>query len=348
MRIRIFAALLVVAGFMSPSLHGQQVIEALGVARMTGEPSPKDKEDAETDALRQMLAKSLAACLPAGASPRLAADAVKKLAPAQAREFFTSWQILRARERRGYCDVTIQGEVNQAAFAQWLGGFKEDDKIKKLRLLIAIPETHVASPLPDPAGETTMIDVFTQAGFRLNQGEVARVKAHPEIIRRALKGDMVDLLKLAPELHVDLVMIGEALSDRTTAGNLAPGMFYCEGQIEARIIMVDTGDILASGRAKGNATHLALATAHKAAIEAAAKTLGHDLLGKLLVADHGAQARGSVALVVNNVSFKQKVQLKKLLKELPGVNEVAERSSTKTGIEIDVTTDAALEDVVVA
>jgi len=247
-------------------------------------------------------------------------------------------QIISERSRSGYYEIKIIASPKQSQIIAWSDQFKGDPPIKKLRMMVVIPEHHLQNPIPDPAGETEMIRLMVQEGFRVvDQAQVKTIR-DKDLVKRAIKGDQKELLAIAQSFGAELLLVGEAFSQdvRSVAGRLPA----CRARIEARIVQCDTADILSAGDAEDGAEDLSPAVAAKAALRKASARLYEKLASDILTRPAPVSSR--IRVILAGCSFEDKLVFKRLLQSLKElINEVQELSFQDSRAEFDIITSAA-------
>ncbi len=321
-----------------PNQSPSQRIEAVGKLYTEGDPQPHDKDAAVASALRRIVIITLEQTSASAPSLRLAKSALEKLDLAALGEFFASRDIVYEKSRRGYYEVNVGAVPKLEAIKSWSAQFQADPPIKKLRVMIVIPEQHLLNPIPDPAGETEMIRRFVLEGFRVvDQAQVKTIR-DKDLVKRAIKEDPKELLAIAQNWGAELLLIGEAFSQDVRPATRAAA---CRARIEARILQCDTAEILSAGDAEAGAEDSAPAVAAKAALRNAATVLFEKLVTDLLVRNSGAQARSRVRVILAGADFEQKLLFKRLLEGLKNlILETEEVSFMESRAEFDVVTPA--------
>lgn len=294
-------------------------------------------------ALRKALTDAAQKKQPDAGAIRLLSAALDKLDLATLRKCFASHQTAQEKKRRGYYEVKVVSVLKMDELQKLLDSVaKTDSPLKKMRVMIVIPESHLARPIPDPAGETEMIRRFISEGFRvIDQKQIETIR-EKDMVKRAAKGDPKELMAIAQGWGAELLLVGEAFSqDVPVDRSLVGAQSGCRARIEARIIQCDTGDILSADDGEGGATDLSPAVAAKAAIRAAAVKLGDKMLAALVVNNSGKASRERVRIVLSGADFESKLLFKTMLEGMKDqVSEVEEVSFQESRAEIDVVTSA--------
>lgn len=332
-------ALVPVALAQEPSPASAQRIEAVGKITPAGVAQAHEKDIARAQALRKIALTVLERKAPGVPAQRLCKAALDKLDLPTLQAFFTSQDTVYEKTRSGYYEVKVGAVPKTDKIESWAEPFLKDPPIKKLRIMIVIPEQHLQRPIPDPAGETEMTNRFVKEGFRVVDRAQVQTIRDKDMVKRAMKNDPKELLAIAQTWGAELLLIGEAFSQDATPIAAAAA---CRARIEARIIMCDTGDILAAGDAEAGAQDASPAVAAKAALRNAATILFEKLVTDILVQNTGAQARSRVRVVLAGADFEQKLTFKGVLEGLKEiVSETEEVSYLEARAEFDVVTAAS-------
>lgn len=339
-----FALAMAAAGSQAAAAQATLQLESVGVVRPAGDAQPHDREEALAIALRGAIVE--AAQKKGSIAPpaqRLLRAAVDKLDAAGLDRFFESRQVVQERKRRGYYEVKVASVVKLEELQKLVdAATKGDSPLKKMRVMIVIPEHHLARPIPDPAGETEMIRMFIREGFRvIDQKQVETIR-HKDLVKRAAKEDPKELVAIAQGWGAELLIVGEGFSqdvpvDRSLVGASAG----CRARIEARVIQCDTADILTANDGEGGGVDLSPAVAAKAALRSAAAKMADKMLADLLVNGHGQASRGRIRIVLAGADFESKLLFRKMLEGITElVAEAEEVSFQESRAEIDVVTTA--------
>lgn len=156
---------------------------------------------------------------------------------------------------------------------------------KRPTVMVIIRESHVARETPllpsriiDPAGETEVIKRLLAENFKVVDSEYVQVMKTDEVRGTRLFGSLKTSTRYAADKKVDVLIYGEALSER---GAVLGDFEGCRGRIELKAVKVRTDEVLLADSAEGGATDLAESVAGKKAIQQAANRLADRFLYKL-------------------------------------------------------------------
>jgi hypothetical protein len=240
------------------------------------------------------------------------------------------------RSRSGYYEIKVIAAPKRDEIMIWCAPYQKEPVIKKSRIMIVIPEQHLRNPIPDPAGETEMIRLMVQEGFRVvDQAQVKTIRDR-DVVTRSIKGDPKELLAIAQSWGAELLLIGEAFSQDVRSVTPLPA---CRARIEARILQCDTAEILSAGDGEAGAEDLSPAVAAKAALRKAAAVLYDKLAFDILT--RAAPAHSRVRVILAGCSFEDRLLFKRLLQGLKELlSEIQEISFQDGRAEFDIDTTA--------
>jgi len=170
------------------------------------------------------------------------------------------------------------------------------------RLLVLLPETHLNRIVPDPAGETELVEWLLACGFPVASAEYEGVEAPTPAaqwdsetdvrIRRPNLRDGVQWLISARSIFsfatggmskdadklleiADVLVLGQGISERASTRS---GIQSCKARLELKAIDIKTGEILLSKSTYGAGLDVAEHIAGKRALQAAGRQMAIDLI----------------------------------------------------------------------
>lgn len=182
------------------------------------------------------------------------------------------------------------------------------DQLKGLerpRLLVLLPESHLNRIVPDPAGETELVEWLLACGFPVASAEYAGIEAPTPVaqwdseadvrIRRPNLRDGVQWLISSRSIHsfvtggmskdadklleiADVMILGQGISER--ASNRS-GIQSCKARLELKAIDIKTGEVLLAKSTYGAGLDVAEHIAGKRALQAAGRQMAIDLIPEL-------------------------------------------------------------------
>lgn len=152
-------------------------------------------------------------------------------------------------------------------------------RFPKVRIMVVIPETHILRRVPDPAGETEIIRVFTEAGYQVvDQTQVAAIRYTPQV-EAALRNPTGPEARALTAAHgADILIVGEAFSETTRRTQIG---WSARARVEARAVVIRDARIIAAHGAHAGGIDPAELIAGKIALRKAGGLVGEYLLDKI-------------------------------------------------------------------
>lgn len=301
-----------------PAADAQILITATGSAQITGGDLALAKENARRAAMRTALEEGVGYYITARTQienfAMIHSQVVEQVGGLAAIK-----QIVKENQNASRYDVTLVVAVSPIPL---LNIIRQNGILRQWRVMVVIPEVHIRSPAPDPAGETEFIRQFSDAGFKtVDPAAYAAVRrTDAEIFKSAAARK-----KLAKQTGADIMILGEAFSERAqdASGGMMNGLVGCNARIEAKAIAVDTGEIFyADGFNSIVPTlHTSEIVAGKKAIQTAAQDLAQKFLLKLVT--RLASLSRPKTIVVHGLATPERArEFEKALGKLKGVGRV--------------------------
>jgi len=204
----------------------------------------------------------------------------------------------------------------------------ERDPVLSKSIVVMIPETHtrrrVETRIPDPAAETEIIRVLVEHGFNVvDQIKVAEIR-YTEMAFAAIH-DVRNAISLARQFDADMIIIGEALSEWVEDIH---NMVSCRARVEARIIDMNTGRILAADGVEGSALDVSEGIASKKALRAASTMLANYFVDQLFAQqpDEYVVMEQIEVLITGLSSYRQLMEFEEALEQIDGIAEIHRQS----------------------
>lgn len=251
----------------------------------------------------------------------------------KSRGFITNYVVTERRETANGWQVSIDAEVDDNPNAPLMTELTRlgiiDVKLRNPKIAVYIPEYHIQSRIPDPAGETAVIHALVSAGFSnviAAKPEVVASRASNRTGRLLSQMTIEDIKSVARFLEADILVIGEAFSDGVgDIGTYLPGrqqtrMQSCRARVEAKMYIAATGQIIAADGKYASGADISEAVASKKALAAAGQQMG-DFMAKELI-QLGAGNRQGLELIVDGRDFTEIQQVQAALGQIRGANDV--------------------------
>ncbi|WP_293728252.1 hypothetical protein [uncultured Phascolarctobacterium sp.] len=242
---------------------------------------------------------------------------------ATSRGFINSYQVVGTQKNvDGWC-VTVNAEIDVNQNSKLMDQLTVlgliDNLLRNPKIAVIIPERHLAYRIPDPAGETAVVNAFIAAGFD-NMVDISQDRMRYNSPFN-LTDD--DLRALANSMQADILVVGEAFSEGIgDVGQFLPkgrrtGTLSCRARVEAKMYIARTGQIIAADGKYGSAVDVSEAIASKKALAVAGKEMGEYLSDKLLELAAGNRRR--VELIVMTSGYEKLDSIQQALNNIKGV-----------------------------
>ncbi|TWH46899.1 hypothetical protein [Sporomusa sp. KB1] len=178
--------------------------------------------------------------------------------------------------------VTVDAQPNSNLMTKLQRLKLIDVGLRDPRIGVVITE-HYVRPIPDPAAETAIINQLAEAGFRrmVEPGQLARIR-HSDAIKAVInQGDALAAVRLLSNEPVDYLIVGEAFAEYAGADS-GYNVMSCRARVEARLIKVDTGEIIAAQGFHSGGIDITEFTAAKKSLNNAGKAAGKFFVDKLM------------------------------------------------------------------
>jgi len=252
---------------------------------------------------------------------------------------FGQVEVLSRGERNGVYWVIARVTVSEVPIVEML---RQAGLLRQWRIAVLIPETHLQRPrIPDPAAETALIRTLTDAGYRVVDRDFSGHYRYDSLVMQAWRGDVSALKVLLSKTKADVLVIGEAFSQRPLqdAAELPDGMVSCRARVELRAVSKATNEVLTADSAQAGGVDLTEEIAGKVALENAAGEVGARLSERLMLLPAGSTRQIEVIVVgVHTASEAQKIQ--DAVRRLSGVRQVERDEFSEGELYLDVEADS--------
>ena len=226
-------------------------------------------------------------------------------------------------------------------------------------IMILLPERHTNQYLPQPNGESAIINKFANSGFIVIDPSVYATVRKGARFEEAFKNPL-KAASLASEFGADIIVIGQGVSQRVSNSS---GRVVCRATVNARVIRVNNGQILMAHTADAGSNDLSETTAANAALRNAGAQLGDFFLNQFCTRNfpglggefaskgvNGASGGGGVSLEttyldISKTDFKKLKELTNLLEEAGIVKTVSRSSFKKSNAILEVEHEGSMDDL---
>ena len=291
------------------------------------------REVAITDSMRKAVEKAVGTMVDSQTKVRnyqLIEDSILT----KSKGYVKDYDILDTKLDNGVYFVKIQAVVVKKILKEDLDAIEFTIKrANDPRIMVTIPEEYLSRPAPDPAAETSIIQVLLDAGFRLvDKNQVEKAK-ETEAFRRALDGDSKAYKKLGNQYNADLLVIGEAFSEFSDDYE---GLISCRARVEVRVVKTDSGEILAANGVHESGADITELTAAKKSLQEAGKKMGNYLVEK--IPEKLSEQERSIQISINNINFTDLNNFEEFIKGTHLVKGVYIRDFNSGMAKIDIDT----------
>ena len=231
--------------------------------------------------------------------------------------------------------VTVNTDPNSALYSRLQKLRLIEVMLRDPRIAVLIPEYHQNSALPDAASENAVIQKFRDAGFRhiLDARQIQTIEKN-KLVRAILDGNYNEAKVMATTQQLDFVIVGEATSD--SVGDLYDsGIKSSRAHIDAKVLKVDTGEIIAAQGFDASGVDITPLVAAKKALGAAGQQVGDYMVQQLM--QYASDPDKPVTITIKQASFNKLNLIQNSLKQISGVKSVFLRSYSAGIAQIDVT-----------
>ncbi len=328
-------------------------VKAEGVGAIQNNNHAKARDEAIWDAQRRAVEKGVGVLL---ASETMVSNAqlLSDNIYTQADGFVDSYKIISENKDEFLYYVTIKADVKKTNLAGKLAMLGLIKKVGDPRIMVVIPETHLRTPIPDPAGETEIIKNLVDNGYRVvDQKQIASIR-NSEKVKKMAQGDTAAAMELGEQFDADIIITGEAFSQLQSVNvQNVNGLVSCGARVEYRIIKVDNGEIITAGSANAAAIGMSEAIAAKESLRKAGELIGKggkdvygtkidSLIPKIATA---MLKKSSIQLVITGINHDQYTKIVAVLKDERTIKGVFPREMSGSATRIDIDTDRNIEDI---
>ncbi len=163
------------------------------------------------------------------------------------------------------------GKQEQVALKQPTAPPTSPEQRQGARIMVILLETSQGRRLNDPAGEKAMIRQLLQSGLSVvDQEQVQRIRESDQV-RKAVTGDREAVRSLGQRHGADVLIVGEASSEKAMSGGALGQLISVRAHVDARALRTDTGDIVTTDGQSASGVDLVESGAGRKALEEAAK-----------------------------------------------------------------------------
>lgn len=226
----------------------------------------------------------------------------------------TQWQ--QGDEVVMQVQVTVDAQPNSPLMTNLERLKLIDTGLRDPRIGVVVVE-HYKRPLSYVAAETAIINQLTEAGFRriVDPAQLKRIRQGDAVKSIINQGDTATAIRLLTNEPFDYLIVGEAFAENVDSSY---DVISSRARLEARLIKVDTGEIIAAQGFQSNGIDITEAVAARKSLSNVGKTAGNFFVDKLLAAAANPE-KGLQIKVVAVKDYSVVNLLGRLLREQTGV-----------------------------
>ena len=232
-------------------------------------------------------------------------------------------------------NVSVDVEPNSALYTKLTKLKLIEVALRDPRIAVIIPEFYQSSALPSSSSGASVIEHLRNAGFKhvIDARQLRNIE-HNQIVRAILDNDYESAKVLATTEKLDFVIVGEATSQYI--GDLYnSGIKSSRAHISAKVLKVDTGEIIAAHDFDASGADVTPAVSAKKALTVCGDKVGDYMVKKLM--EYASDPDKPVTIIIKRATFQKLSDIQKALKGVSGVKSVFLRSYNTGIAQIDVT-----------
>lgn len=213
-----------------------------------------------------------------------------------------------------------------------LTALSEQGLLRQLRVMVVIPEQHIREnaaplPVPDPAAETAIMRSLARSGFKVVDQQFVNKIRDSRVVKELMRGTvgLRQLHDLRARYGADIIVVGEAFSQRVPAPVDAGNLVFCRSRVEIKAVLAETGEIISADAEHGAGRDLAEQLASKKSLEQTADLLAPRLINDLLVGGYGSPGRATANMELEISGWRRLADAQRFLdavEQMRGVRRV--------------------------
>lgn len=246
---------------------------------------------------------------------------VKDTILTKASGYISGYKILAESKANGIYKVKIQATVSVAPLV---------DQLAKLGLLrdwtvAVVLVSNAGVRASNEAAKTRLNEFMLTRGFKLADNQAVVALNDPEVLKQLQKGNYMAAVPILRDQGVDVLVVGTTLTRANAEGAIETyggiKTIMTQGQLDARLVRVDTGEILAAKSFQGVAGGSSQDIAESKAIEKAAGLAGEYF--SLEIAKLPAATSAVVQLTIRGLNFNRERAFRAALGQVPGLRKIS-------------------------
>lgn len=254
--------------------------------------------------------------------------------------FVRDFDVLNSQVSGGQYTVTVRATIDTEPNSELMTKLQKLKLIEKVlrdpKIGVIIAEYNKYYWIPNQAAESAVVRKLREAGFKrvIDPRQAENIRGN-DFIKAVLDGDTAAAKAIATTYSLDYVVVGSAFSNFAGEVVAGGGVLSARASIEAKVMKVDTGEIVASNTFEAAGVDITRDIAAKKALAKAGEKVADYLIKELL--NYAADTEKPLRIVVTRIpSFTKLNALQSELKATQGVKAVYLRNYKSGMAEIDI------------
>lgn len=254
--------------------------------------------------------------------------------------FVRDFNVLSSQASGGQYTVTVRAIIDTEPNSELMTRLQKLKLIEKVlrdpKIGVIIAEYNKYYWIPNQAAESSIVRKLRENGFKrvIDPRQAENIRGN-DFIKAVLDGDAAAAKAIATTYSLDYVIVGSAFSNFAGEVVAGGGLLSSRASIEAKVLKVDTGEIIASNTFEAAGVDITRDVAAKKALAKAGEKVADYLIKELF--NYAADTEKPLRIVVKRVTSFGKVNaLQSELKATHGVKAVYMRNYKNGMAEIDI------------
>lgn len=308
--------------------QGQQAtvtVEASGRGSWRDDDPARSREEALEAALRNAV-EEVSGVLISSESRMRNFDLVKDEVLSRTEGYVKDYEVLQEGRDGPFYAVSLRAEISRRSFIDDVDASlaRLYERVGKPRVLLVVEEGEVASRGLDLV-EKEVRRLLLRENFTFIDAQAVQGGGLLESAEKGRGGERSGLLDAARTTKAELLMVGRG---QITKASEVSRFYSVEASVGLDVLRTDTGQVMASDVATGEALHIDRATAEGEALQKAAAAITPRIMEQVTFQwIRERNEGGRVELIVRNATYNDVLSLRRILSnEVGGVQQVTQRS----------------------
>lgn len=260
--------------------------------------------------------------------------------------FISKWDVLEKKQKNGIYYVKIKAIVGSEPLTNYL---KELGVLKKWSIAVVFTSNGVQQKALE-AARNSVNEVIKDAGFTVADQEIIAQLDNPKVMVFLSKENYLSVIQILRNKGIDLLITGKAFAEltippqQTTYGDGIPVTIpgTANGRIDAKVVKIDTGEIIAVKSFTGKGGGTAKDIAESDALDKVGKLVGEHFVKEIIKLPASSTMR--VQLIVKGLTFKREKIFREILSQEKQVLRLYKKSYLNNTVtyEIEIEGDTSV------